>query len=233
MDNPCEAMVFAAGLGTRMGALVEDKPKPMLPINNRPLIDRTLDMVQNAGCTRAVVNLHYKAGVLESHLRHRTIPQIVFSDERAELLETGGGLREAARFFEQTVVFTVNSDVIWGRTNPLSELSASWRTEMSALLLLGPRSRVRPKAARADFTLDNSGRISRAKGASGYTYLGAQIIDAKACDAGPDGPFSLNLIWDELIVQGRAFGLVYHDEWTDIGSAEAYAAAQANFGNDA
>jgi MurNAc alpha-1-phosphate uridylyltransferase len=142
-------------------------------------------------------------------------------------LETGGGLRAALPFLGDGPVFTLNSDAVWTGPNPLTTLRNAWTMGMGALLLLAPASQTRGHAGQGDFTLGPDGRIARAKGAAGLIYLGAQILQPQGLHDVAQKSFSLNLFWDRLIAEGRAFGVVHPGAWCDVGRPEGIATAEA------
>lgn len=222
---PPPLMLFAAGLGTRMGALTADKPKPMIPVAGRPLIDRALDMVTDAGITRTVVNLHYKGEMLEHHLSGR---DLAFSWERETLLETGGGLRQAMPLLgNASPVLVLNPDAVWTGENPLKRLMAEWDdSRMDALLVLLPAGKARCHAGK-DFILGPDGRISRANGQVSTAYLGAQIIRTEGLKDISEQVFSLNKLWDLAIAKGRAYGIIHNGDWCDVGTPDGVIAAES------
>jgi MurNAc alpha-1-phosphate uridylyltransferase len=139
MSAPTTAMVLAAGLGTRMRPLTDDRPKALVEVGGRALIDHMLDRLAEAGVTRAVVNVHAFADRLERHLQGRTHPAIVISDEREEVLETGGGLKRARPLVGEAPIFVANIDSVWIETGKpaLAALAQAWDpARMDALLLL-------------------------------------------------------------------------------------------------
>jgi MurNAc alpha-1-phosphate uridylyltransferase len=218
-------MLFAAGLGTRMRHLTANRPKPLVPVAGRPLIDRALDLAQAAGARPIVVNTHYLSAMLETHLAGTGVR---ISPEPQEILETGGGLKQALPLLGQGPVMTLNPDAVWRGPNPLSLLQTAWDPDrMDALLLVQPVAAVRGRGDKADFMLDAEGRLTRATGPDGTVYLGAQILRTEAVAAFPERVFSLNRIWDGMITSGRAFGLRYNGDWCDVGSPEGLAEAEA------
>lgn len=218
-------MIFAAGLGTRMGALTADLPKPLIPVAGRALIDHALDLAADLPPGPRVVNLHYKADMLAAHLKGRGI---ALTRETPLILDTGGGLRAALPLLGDGPVMTLNSDAVWTGPNPLPRLAAQWDgARMGALLLLAPPDRATGYAGPGDFTLDAQGRIARANGGPGYAYLGAQIVDPTGLAAIPDRVFSLNRLWDRLIAEGRAYGLIHTGGWCDVGRPDGIALAEA------
>ncbi len=209
-------MIFAAGFGTRMGVLTRDRPKPLIPVAGRPLIDHALDLVRAAGLSRIVANLHYKPEALASHLSNRGV---LLSYEEPEILETGGGLRAALPLLGAGPVFTLNSDAIWRGDNPLSRLADRWQPErMDALLLLIPPENALGHSGQGDFTLSGDGQLARGPG---LIYSGAQIINPDLLAGIPHKVFSLNILWDMLIARGRLFGLSYPGRWCDVGQPES------------
>jgi MurNAc alpha-1-phosphate uridylyltransferase len=218
-------MLFAAGLGTRMRHLTADRPKPLVPVAGRPLITRALDLARDAGACPIVVNTHYLSAMLETYLAGTGV---LISPEPDEILETGGGLKQALPLLGHGPVMTMNPDAIWRGPNPLSMLQAAWDPErMDALLLVQAVATVRGRGGKADFVMDNQGRLTRAHDSEGTVYLGAQILQTEAVASFPERVFSLNRIWDRMIASGRAFGLPYPGEWCDVGSPEGLAEAEA------
>ncbi|MCY3878322.1 MAG: nucleotidyltransferase family protein [Rhodobacteraceae bacterium] len=217
-------MVFAAGFGTRLGTLVADRPKPMIQVGGRLLIDHALDIVGGAGIHNPVVNLHYHAAKLAGYLQHRPGVQTVL--ERPQILDTGGGLSNAVNLLGRGPVFTLNSDTVWKGGNPLTKLTDDWKPEMmDALLLLVPACRAHGHSGAPDFALDPDGRIRRA-GNSGLIYTGAQIIDTRILDGVEKKVFSLNEVWNGLIRCRRLYGIEYPGEIGDAGSPEGIEASE-------
>lgn len=218
-------MLFAAGKGTRMGALTADRPKPLIPVAGQALIDHALALAAEADVQPIVINTHYLGGQIAAHLAGRGV---TISDESDLLLETGGGLRRALPLLGRSPVMTLNSDAIWTGQNPLSQLASHWdAARMDALLLLAPAGAARGHSGRGDFLMDNQGRLTRANGAPGLVYLGAQILRTDRLGEISDQVFSLNLLWDRLIAAGRVFGLVHQGGWCDVGKPEGIAEAEA------
>jgi N-acetyl-alpha-D-muramate 1-phosphate uridylyltransferase len=217
-------MLFAAGYGTRMGALTATTPKPLLPLAGKALIDRALDIAGAAGIQNTVVNLHYHGDQIATHLANR--PNIALSWERDKILETGGGLRAALPLLGTGPVYTLNPDAVWAGANPLVQLRGAWDAlKMDALLLLLPISATKGRDTRPDFALGPDGRIARAGTTGQHLYLGAQIIRTEGLVAIPDAAFSLNRLWDQMITNGRAYGLIYQGDWCDVGTPQGLADA--------
>lgn len=210
-------MIFAAGFGTRMGAMTKDLPKPLLAVNGRTLIDRALDLADGAGIAKKVVNLHYRGDQIANHLAPRG--DVSLSWERDQILETGGGLRAALPLLGMGPVFTLNPDVVWAGPNPLIQLRDAWdAATMDVLLLLLPMHRVKGRDGRADFQLAPDRRIARAGSTGEHLYVGAQIIQTDGLADITAPAFSLNVLWDQMIADKRAFGLVYQGDWCDVGT---------------
>lgn len=221
MPQPDALMLFAAGLGTRMGALTATRPKPLVPVAGRALIDYALDLAEEAAITRRVVNIHYLADQLETHLAGRGV---AISDERAALLETGGGLRKALPLLGPGPVLTLNTDYVWSGPNPLAALRAGWRAGMGALLMLVPREAATGYRGAGDFSLSETGQITRG---GPFVYTGAQVIDPAGLAAIPEEKFSLNILWDQMIAEGRVHGLVHPGGWCDVGRPDSIPLAEA------
>lgn len=214
--TPRAVMIFAAGLGTRMGPLTRDRPKPLIPVAGRPLIDHALAL---ASGLRRVVNLHYRGDMLRAHLEGTGV---LLSDESERLLETGGGLKRALPLLGDPV-FTLNSDAVWTGPNPLAALAAAWDgARMEALLMLLRPGAATGHAGAGDFTL-SGGRLSRGPG---LVYSGAQIIRAAPVDAVPEDVFSLNRVWDGMIARGTLYGIVHDGGWCDVGRPDSIPLAE-------
>ncbi len=227
--RPESAMVLAAGLGTRMRHLTEDRPKPLVPVAGRALIDRVIDALKDAGISNIVVNAHYKAEMLRTHLGARTDLTIQISDETAQLLDTGGGVKHALPLLTGEPILTYNSDFIWQGAGVLAKLIDTWDpARMDALMLLSHLDKTTGFEHPGDFFLDDDARIRRrGKAAKApFAWMGVQLIKRSAYDATPDEPFSNNLIWDRLIKKGRLFGHVHDGIGMHVGSPEGLAEAE-------
>lgn len=215
-------MLFAAGFGTRMGDLTAERPKPMVPVAGRPLIDHTLDLVAPLNLSRVVVNLHYKPQPLIDHLLGR---DIAFSREMPEILDTGGGLRHALPLLGAGPVFTMNTDAVWRGANPLEVLRAAWAPErMEALLICIPPAQAVGHKGQGDFEMDREGRISRGPG---LIFGGAQIINPGVLSEIGETAFSLNQAWNRIADRGRLFGVTYPGRWCDVGHPAGIDLAEA------
>jgi N-acetyl-alpha-D-muramate 1-phosphate uridylyltransferase len=220
---PFPLMVFAAGFGTRMGVLTTDRPKPLIPVAGKPLIDHALEVGLNAGVTRTVVNTHYRADQMATHLAGRGIE----ISHEPEILETGGGLKAALPLLGGGPVAILNSDGIWTGANPLQTLATAWDGErMEALLLLLPLQKTRAHGPKGDFRVDADGRLSRGAGGEDHVYIGAQILKPDRLRAIPEDVFSLNRAWDQMIAAGTAFGVLHPGDWCDVGHPEGIAEAE-------
>jgi len=231
IKTPKTAMVLAAGLGKRMRPLTDDRPKPLIEVAGKPLIDYALDRFAAAGVTRAVVNVHYFADMMEAHLASRAAPEILISDERALLLETGGGLKKAAPLLGDAPFFCTNTDAILldESGEACARLAEAFDTaRMDALLLLVPRARASGYDGAGDFELFEDGRIAFRAGASApHVFTGLQILSPRLLEGAPDGPFSTRLLWDKALKAGRLFGALHHGFWMHVGDFEGLKAAEA------
>lgn len=229
------AMIMAAGLGTRMRPLTEHRPKPLVEVAGRTLLDHVLDKARAAGVRKAVVNVHYLPEQVEQHLAsHANDLQVVISDERSQLMETGGGLVQAQPLLADCdPFFCLNSDAIWterGATDALSRLANAWDARsMDALLLLVPREQAFQHPGKGDFFLDAEQRLMRRgpRDSAPFVYTGNQLVSHRLLRDAPQGPFSTNILWDRAIAKGRLFGLVHEGDWFDIGSPGAIAPTEA------
>jgi MurNAc alpha-1-phosphate uridylyltransferase len=227
------AMVLAAGLGTRMKPLTDDRPKALVEVAGRPLIDHMLDRLAEAGVTRAVVNVHAHADRLEAHLRARAqAPAIVISDERSAVLETGGGLKVARPLLGEAPIFVANIDSVWRETGkPIAEtLKAAWDPErMDVLLALARLDRTIGFDGPGDFFLAPDGALTFRGAAprAPYGYMGLHLTQPQIVDDGPAGPFSLVIPWRELAARGRLFGVVLDGDWMHVGDPQARDQAEA------
>lgn len=226
-NRPDSVMLFAAGFGTRMGALTRDRPKPLIEVAGRALLDHALDMVRDAGVPRAVANAHYLADQIDAHLRGTGVS---VSHESPDILETGGGLRHALELLGDGPVFTMNTDAVWRGPNPLSLLAEAWDPErMDALLVTIPAENAVGHNGKGDFLMDDSGRLTRGPG---NIYGGAQIIKTDLLHDVRETAFSLNLLWDRMLESGRLCGIRYPGQWCDVGRPEGIALAEAMIGGD-
>lgn len=222
---PFPLMIFAAGFGTRMGALTADRPKPLIPVAGRALIDHALATARDAEAERIVVNTHYHADQMAAHLEGRGV---TISHEPGPILETGGGLKAALPLLGPGPVAILNSDGIWTGANPLAQLAAAWDAQrMDALLLLLPLDQTLAHGPKGDFALDGAGRISRGAGGEDHVYIGAQILNPACLTPIEDRVFSLNRPWNDLIAKGHAHGLIHRGKWCDVGRPEGIAVAEA------
>ena len=224
-------MVLAAGLGTRMRPLTDDRPKAMVEVGGKALICHVLDRLAEAGAEEAVVNVHYFADLLEQHLADRAHPRVIISDERDLLLETGGGLKKARPLLGEAPIWAANIDSVWieDAVPALAKLAATWDPErMDACLLLAPLAHTLGYEGKGDFFLDADGRLRHRGGAGSapYAYIGVQIIKPEAVDDGPDGPFSLFAVWMRMIEHGRLYGVVMDGFWMHVGDPQALQAAE-------
>ncbi len=225
------AMVMAAGHGTRMRPLTNDRSKAMVEVGGKPLIDHMLDRLMEAGVERAVVNVHAHADHLEAHLRKRPSRlEIIISDERDELLETGGGVVNALPLLGKGPIFICNIDAIWVEFAPvLQTLLAAWRAEdMDELLLLARKDMSLGHDGTGDFDLAKSGHLSRGKGeTTPYFYSGVQVFKPELAKPFPLEKFSRNKIWDKSLNRRGLYGVIMPAFWMHVGDPKAKIAAEA------
>lgn len=224
-NAPRTAMVLAAGLGTRMRPLTDDRPKALVEVGGRALIDHVLDRLAEAGVTTAVVNVHWFAGRLVNHLFDRAWPRILISDEQDQLLETGGGLKKARPLLGDDPVFVANIDSVWiDRGDAIADLARLWDpAKMDACLLLARREGSIGFEGDGDFFLAEDGRLTFRGDASfaPFAYMGLHITRPAYADGGPDGPFSLSPLWRASAAAGRLYGCVLDGDWMHVGDPQA------------
>ena len=224
-DQPRSVMLFAAGFGTRMGDLTADRPKPMIPVAGKSLIDHALDLVRAHGPERIVANIHYKPQALIDHLQDSNV---TLSHETPDILDTGGGLRAALPHLGDGPVFTMNTDAVWRGPNPLDQLADLWdAARMDALLLCIPRPNAVGHAGKGDFVIGPDGTAQRGPG---HVYSGLQIVKTDRLPGIEETAFSLNLLWDTMLAEGRLFATTYPGEWCDVGHPEGIVMAEEMLG---
>lgn len=221
------AMVMAAGLGKRMRPLTATQPKPLVRVAGKPLVDHALDRLAESGVEKAVVNVHYLADALEAHVTARKSPSVLISDERDELLETGGGMIKARPNLPDPF-FCLNADNIWldGPRSAFHDLSARWNPdEMDALLLLVSHARAANFNGQGDFYMDARGRLSRRKQGrvAPFIYTGIQLVSHRLLRDAPEGKFSTNILWNRAIEEGRLYGMSFTGLWFEVGTPQAIA----------
>jgi len=221
------AMVMAAGMGKRMRPLTATMPKPMVRVAGKPLIDHALDRLAESGVTNAVVNVHYLADALEAHVLDRDVPRVTISDERDQLLETGGGLIKAADMLPDTF-FCLNADNIWldGPKSAFHDLSARWDADkMDALLLLVGHARAENFKGKGDFHMDGEGRLKRRQSGriAPFIYTGIQLLSKRLLRDAPQGKFSTNILWNRAMEEGRLYGVSFTGMWFEVGTPDAIA----------
>jgi len=225
------AMVMAAGHGTRLRPLTNATCKAMVKVADKTLIDHTLDRLYQVGVKRAIVNIHTFADDLEAHLHKRkTGPEIIISDEREELLETGGGVVKALPLLGDNPVFICNIDAMWiGFEDVLGGMMRKWdATKMDELFLLAPRRATLGLDGRGDFTLANDGRISRAGvDGSNWFYAGIEIFKPHLAKPFKIEKFSRNKIWNATLKRRKAFGHILPGYWMHVGDPKAHRATEA------
>jgi MurNAc alpha-1-phosphate uridylyltransferase len=225
-------MILAAGLGTRMRPLTNDRPKPLIKVRGKTLIDHAIDRLVQAGVELIVVNVHYRADMLKEHLSARRDVEIRISDETEGLLDSGGGIANVLPWFEGEPFFTHNSDSIWveGTGHALEKLKARWNPQdMDALMLVAPTVTSVSYEGRGDFMMDADGRLARVaeQRVAPFVWSGVQIVHPRLFEDLPARKFSINLLWDRAIDKGRLFGLRLDGVWMHIDRPEAITDSEA------
>ena len=235
------AMVLAAGLGTRLRPITDTIPKPLVEIAGRPMIDYVLDLLQAAGVKTAVVNVHHFADQMEKHLGERAGPKILISDESGQLMNSGGGLVKGLNLLEQGPVLVMNADLFWigEKSSNLDRLVSFFDPETMDMALLCVRNEdTTGHNGKLDFSLAPDGRLSRYRDGmpEPVVYAGAIALDSRLFDDAPKDAFNLNIYFDKAIERGRLYGIVLEGHWLTVGTPEAIGLAEeaiARFGNGA
>lgn len=224
------AMILAAGFGVRMRPLTNDRPKPLIEVAGKPLIDYGFDRLREAGVQKAVVNGHYRAEQILQWSRQQATPEVVFSDEQAEILDTGGGIAKALPLLGRQPFFVLNSDSFWvdGRVPALSRLRAAWDdAAMDCLLLLCHVDRTIGYDGRGDFRLDRDGHLIRQQGSGALAYIGGYLVHPRFFTGVAVEKFSMNVLWDKAISEGRLHGIAHSGKWFHVGTPDAIGLAEA------
>jgi len=229
--KPNKAMVLAAGLGLRMRPLTDTKPKPLVAVAGKPLLDYVLDRLADAGVSEAVVNVHYLPDQIIAHTATRERPRVIISDERDEVLGTGGAVVKALPLLGPEPFFHVNSDTMWieGVRSNLVRLADAFDPErMDILLLMAPTASSIGYSGLGDYAMlaDGSLRKRREHQVVPFVYAGAAIISPRIFDGAPLGDFSLTRIFDKANEQDRLFGLRLDGVWMHVGTPDAVTAAE-------
>ncbi len=229
------AMVLAAGLGTRLRPITDTMPKPLVPVAGKPMIDYGLDALAAAGVKRAVVNVHHFAGQMTAHLATRSTPEILLSDETDALLNSGGGLARGLKLLGREPVLVMNADLFWigeqaGAPTNLQRLAAAFDPARMDMAMLCVRlADTTGHNGRNDFSMAADGRLTRYREGSGtpVVYAGALAMLPGLLDDAPDDAFNLNIYFDRAIAAGRLHGLMLDGHWITVGTPEAIGAAEA------
>ena len=233
MINVVHAMILAAGFGTRMQPLTLNTPKPLIKVAGKALIEYGIDRLQQAKIPHAVVNGHYFADQIENWCKTVDTPTITFSDERDAILDTGGGIARALPLLGTDAFFVLNADCFWieGKVPALDRLRAAWDDkQMDCLLLLCDPAQTTGYDGTGDFVLAADGRIVRRReqpDLAALAYIGGYLVHPRLFDNAPDGAFSMNVLWDRAIAEGRLFGLAHQGHWLHVGTVDAIAKAEA------
>lgn len=226
-DFPESVMLFAAGFGTRMRPLTNDRPKPMIEVSGKPLIDHALDQVTEIPSQRIVANLHYKPERLARHLATKGVQTVL---ETPTILDTGGGLRNALPLLGTAPVFTLNTDAIWKGPSPLDVLREAWQPDvMDALLVCVAVAQTLAYDGQGDFEISPDGQLNRGVG---HVYGGAQIVKTDRLNAVDQDQFSLNVLWDMMRADNRLYGVRYPGHWCDVGHPSGIELAETLLARD-
>jgi len=228
------AMVLAAGLGTRMRPITESIPKPLVKVAGKPMIDYVLDILADAGVTRAVVNVHHHAEQMVEHLENYPRLEVIISDERAALMNSGGGLAKGLKLLDRSTAFVMNADLFWigderGEDSNLRRLGAFFDSErMDMALLCVTPEKTTGHNGKNDFELAEDGRLTRFRPGdrNPVVYAGAIVMNPALLDDAPDDAFNLNIYFDRAIGRNRLYGLKLKGHWLTVGTPDAIGDAE-------
>ena len=231
MSELKRAMILAAGLGTRMAPLTAERPKPLIELLGKTLIDHAIDRLVKNGITFIAVNVHYKADMLVAHLKKRRDVEIRILDETSAILDTGGAVAKALPLFEGEPFFTYNSDSLWveGMGSAIARMRARWNPNvMDALMLMAPTATAIGYDGRGDFEMDPLGHLKRRQemNLAPFVWTGLEIVHPRLFDGAPAGRFSINPLWDRAIDKGRLFGLRLDGVWIHVGTPQGLKEAE-------
>lgn len=215
------AMILAAGLGLRMRPLTNHLPKPLIPVAGRTMLERAFEHLKKIKISKIVVNTHYLAPIVEGYIKNN-YPNTLISHEDI-LLETGGGIKKALPLLGEKAFFTLNGDSIWSGFESLVAMKKVWdERTMDALLLLIPREKAYGYEGRGDFFMSQEGHLSRPEQhvTAPFVYIGVQLVNPCLFQNAPEGPFSMNLLWDEALRNGRLYGYIHEGECFHISTPE-------------
>ncbi len=215
-----DIMLFAAGLGTRMRPLTAETPKPLIPVGDTTLLDHALEMTATHQIGGRVVNVHYKADQIRRHLKGKSV---TISDESETLLDTGGGFKKALPLLKGDPIMGLNTDAIWAGPNPIPMMLAAWEDHMTCLLMLVPKTQAHGHKGAGDFEIAANGELTRGPGP---IYTGLQMTRRSVLGSAPEGPFSMNLAWNNAAEKSGLFGMLYPGEWCDVGQPESLPIAE-------
>ena len=229
--KPVSAMVLAAGLGVRMRPLTDNMPKPLVSVAGKPLLDHVLDRLAEVSVTTAVVNVHYLPDQIVQHVKGRTAPRVIISDERDVVLGTGGGVVKALPLLGDAPFYHLNSDTMWidGVQSNLARLAEAFDpARMDILLLMAPTSHSIGYSGCGDYAMLTDGALRKRKEHQvvPFVYAGAAIMSPAIFRNAPAGEFSLTRIFDAANEQERLFGLRLDGLWMHVGTPDAGPAAE-------
>lgn len=231
------AMLMAAGLGKRMRPLTATRPKPLVKVAGKALMDHALDRLEAGGIERVIVNVHYLPDTIIAHLKaRRPSMEVLISDERGKLLETGGGLMKAAPLLSDEPFLCANSDNLWidGPRNSITMLADLWDDDrMDALLLVVPHARATCHSGQGDFHMDAAGRLNRRKPGhiAPFVFTGVQIMSPRLLRDPPGEVFSTNILWNRAMEVGRLYGASHQGLWFDVGTPRAIPVVESIIGH--
>jgi MurNAc alpha-1-phosphate uridylyltransferase len=231
------AMILAAGLGMRMRPLTEKTPKPLIKVAGKPLIQFNLEALSNFAAARVVVNIHHLPLQMMEFLKNYSELNLQISNESEELLDSGGGIKNALHLLGSSPFFILNADSFWidGATSNLVRLSKAWDSaRMDILLMLAAGKQIIGYSGYGDFMMNSNGQLKRRteKAVSPFVYTGVALISPKIFSETPNGPFSLNLLFDRAIELERLYGIRLDGDWYHVGTPASIDEAEQKMSMD-
>ncbi len=219
-----KAMILAAGKGTRMQPLTLKNPKPLIKIGKYSLLEKGINLLIDHGIEEIVINVHYLSHQIEDFILSKNYKiKIIISNEIEALLDTGGGAFKGTEVFNDEPFIILNPDTLWNK-NYLSELKLLeemyFKTKKTCLLLVNKTLSFDPTFI-GDFNLKSDKYVFRDKD-NQYIYTGLQVLDRSAFDFIEKKIFSMNLVWDRLILSNNLYGLKSKEKFYHLNTKSIY-----------
>ena len=219
-----KAMILAAGLGSRMQPLTLKTPKPLIKIGNHNLLERSIDLLIQHGVKELVINVHHLADQIENFIKDKDLKiKVTISNERNELLDTGGGIFKGTESFHDDPFLVLNPDTVWSSKykDELNLLEELYNKSKKTCLLVVKKSFSFDTSFKGDFNVDDDNRISR-NHVNEFIFTGMQILNRKIFRKNKKNIFSMNDIWNDLIVEKNILALKSNQKFYHLNSINVY-----------